>query len=260
MRVPYAHTPTGAFPTPPVHSFSSHVPAYSHSPSPQQYVHHGNFIPVGSAYISPSAPNYAQPHPPHSFSHPHYYHNNPSVPQPFAPVHDLKLQSRNIPLLGLDNHHVWKRRVTDALGLKGVQRFLTVPPNEHEVLYDQQVYFFLRTLISESLIEVVGEHHCTASLWHAVSSLYVASAQTTLQQLKRDLYQSKLGKQTVTEYLESVMSLARQISDLSAPIPAREIVCTIIDGLPETYSALKTIIRYELDNLNWTIICLFQTT
>ena len=41
----------------------------------------------------------------------------------------------------------------------------------------------------------------------------------------------RLGKSTVAAYLESTMELCRKIGELSTPIPAREVVATIIAGL-----------------------------
>jgi hypothetical protein len=51
--------------------------------------------------------------------------------------HDLNLQSTGIPMLDNDNYHVWKSRVIDALGLRGVQRFLHSSPAD--AVFDSQV-------------------------------------------------------------------------------------------------------------------------
>ena len=44
------------------------------------------------------------------------------------------------------------------------------------------------------------------------------------------------------------MELCRKVGELSTPIPAREVVATIIAGLPESYTAWKTVLRQDLDN------------
>ena len=45
------------------------------------------------------------------------------------------------------------------------------------------------------------------------------------------------------------MELCRKIGELSTTIPDREVVATIIAGLPESYTALKTVLRQELYSL-----------
>ena len=43
---------------------------------------------------------------------------------------------------------VWKRKITDAQGMKGVPHFLSHPPaGPQEAALDTQVYYFMRTLI-----------------------------------------------------------------------------------------------------------------
>ena len=108
---------------------------------------------------------------------------------------------------------------------------------------------YFRTHIGDTLVNLLGDHRCSASLWAAISSVRTASADTTVQELTREFYQIRLGKSTVAAYLESTMKLCRKISELSTPIPAREVVATIIAGLPESYTALKTVLRQELYSL-----------
>ena len=107
---------------------------------------------------------------------------------------------------------------------------------------------YFRTHIGDTLVNLLGDHRCSASLWAAISSVRTASADTTVQELTREFYQIRLGKSTVAAYLESTMELCRKIGELSTPIPAREVVATIIAGLPESYTALKAVLRQDLAN------------
>ena len=85
----------------------------------------------------------------------HQHNNNAFESQHFAChpppdvslVYDLKLNSHRIPVLDLDNVHVWKRKMTDALGMKGVDRFLYAAPRPHELGFERQVYHFMRLCI-----------------------------------------------------------------------------------------------------------------
>lgn len=167
------------------------TPSASHAPA--QYP--GVFPDVPQSHFCNPGFMPSQPVPPAYMPH---LGNNAA---PLAQTFDLKLQSRGIPFLGLDNFHVWKRRIVDALEFKGVQRFLTCVPSEFKLAFDQQVYYFMRTLISDRLIAILGNHSCSAHLWSAISTLNVANSQSTLQQLKRDFYQSKLANRLLQNTL-----------------------------------------------------------
>ena len=76
-----------------------------------------------------------------------------------------------------------------------MQHFLLHPPaGPQEAALDTQVYYFMRTLIGDKLVILLGDHICSASLWAAISSLHTASADTAVQELKRELYQIRLQR------------------------------------------------------------------
>lgn len=131
-----------------------------------------------------------------------------------------------------------------------MSHLVSQPPRLNELAFDRQTHYFIRYHIGDSFINIIADRHLyTADLWSNICELYSAYSQTSVHELRKQLYDTALGKQSILQYVESTLETTRKIAELCRePVLDLNFAMIFLHGLPGSYTAIKTIMNSELDD------------
>ncbi|WVZ20636.1 hypothetical protein V8G54_007958 [Vigna mungo] len=172
-----------------------------------------------------------------------------------------------IKLEGLSNLVAWKEQVERVLISENLTRFVTnpVPPIKyasevcrtvnliteeyrHWVVQDQTVRMWLLSSLSEFMCSfVMGWEHAW-EVWSGVHELCRSELVSKIKiALRKEMKNTKKGNQTVKDYVNSITYFIDTLIVLGDDVTEREHIDAILDGLPEKYESLRTIIHARED-------------
>lgn len=107
---------------------------------------------------------------------------------------------------------------------------------------------WLQTSLSTGIqARVVGSTH-TFELWENIFAYFQKLGRTKVRQLHTELRTTTLENLTVKEYLAKIKSLVDSLSSVGDPVSSRDHLDAILDGLPQTYDSIISIIESRFDD------------
>jgi len=168
-----------------------------------------------------------------------------------------------IKLEGLCNLVAWKEQVTRVLVEEDLLDFVSNPTaplkyasqaelacdvvsEEYEewVNKDKKLRTFLVSSLSEFIANFVREWEHAWEIWSAVHEMCRNELVSKIKiAVKAEIKNTKKENQTVKDYVDRITGLIGALLALGDDVTEKEHVQYILDGLPEDYESLRTIVR-----------------
>lgn len=170
------------------------------------------------------------------------------------------------------NFLLWKQQVEPVITSHRLQQFLvnpTIPDkflndadqvlenfNPLYLAWEQQDAHLLTwlqsTLSCDVLTQMIGCKH-SYQLWERLHSDFFTRTEAKSRQLRTELRNLKLGSKTISEYLQKVKSITDSFTAIGDPVPYKEQVDVLLDGLPSEYESLVNLISMNTKFQSLTI-------
>lgn len=97
--------------------------------------------------------------------------------------------------------------------------------------------------LSESILAKVIGLTTSQVVWSTLEKMYSSHSRARLSTTRRQLATVRKGGMTISDYFQTVKSLADTLSAIGHPLPDAEIVSYLLGGLDSTYDPIVTSIQ-----------------
>jgi gag-polypeptide of LTR copia-type len=87
--------------------------------------------------------------------------------------------------------------------------------------------------------------------WELLKSLYGTQGNAGRMRLVRELFESKLGQDSMVEYVGKVRALRDKLNDIEDTMSETMAVLFLLNGLPESYDMYKTVLMTQKDDVTF---------
>lgn len=132
------------------------------------------------------------------------------------------------------------------------QRYLTEADRTNDVEnpvyveWEQQdllLFTWLLTTLSNSALPRVVRCVHSHQIWDEIHKYVFAHTNVKSRQLRSELKSITKGEKTIVEYLARIQRIVDVLDSTDDPISHRDQIKTVLDGLPEEYNALASILQ-----------------
>lgn len=153
--------------------------------------------------------------------------------------------------LDLENYKVWSQKMMSLLTMKDL--WSAVRPAADEVVpavTNAKALAVLGLHVKEHHMHLVSGAATAAQAWAALESLYMASTLPRQMQLRREMNALEKGAaEPVVKYVGRAKDLRRDLLACGANLEEREVVLSVLNGLPEAYNHLVTVLQVTNQDL-----------
>ncbi|KAA8536399.1 hypothetical protein F0562_028877 [Nyssa sinensis] len=126
-------------------------------------------------------------------------------------------------------------------------RLLLNPEFSHWFDQDQIVLSILMSSLSESILAKVIGVTTSREVWCALEKMYSSHSRARLSTTRRQLSTVTKGGMSISDYFQTVKSLADTLAAIGHPLPDTEIVSYLLGGLDSSYDPIVTSIQTRED-------------
>ncbi|KAA8546669.1 hypothetical protein F0562_003100 [Nyssa sinensis] len=126
-------------------------------------------------------------------------------------------------------------------------RLLLNPEFSHWFDQDQIVLSILMSSLSESILAKVIGVTTSREVWCALEKMYSSHSRARLSTTRRQLSTVTKGGMSISDYFQTVKSLADTLAAIGHPHPDTEIVSYLLGGLDSSYDPIVTSIQTRED-------------
>ncbi|PRQ57094.1 putative RNA-directed DNA polymerase [Rosa chinensis] len=108
---------------------------------------------------------------------------------------------------------------------------------------DKALLGLLMATLDEDIMEIIVGSKSSYEAWLALLERFSTSSRANIIQLKTDLQTIKKGADSIDKYLLRIKHARDQLSSVGVNLIDEDIVVVTLNGLPEEYSMIKTVIR-----------------
>lgn len=119
-------------------------------------------------------------------------------------------------------------------------------PNPDHAIWVQQDQILLHAIfasVSESLMAYIASSSSSRDAWEKLTQMYANRSRSHILSLKEKLSLITRGNKTVTEFLQSVKSLADQLALVGAPLQEDDIILICLNGIGLEFKEVSGAIR-----------------
>ncbi|KAL4592836.1 hypothetical protein LXL04_005842 [Taraxacum kok-saghyz] len=175
--------------------------------------------------------------------------NTPTTEKPFG-ITNIRTY---VPItLDLDamNYDAWRTLFQAFLISFGLRDHVTAPPPDPKTpqweKHDSLLTLWLYGTLAPSLLTTILKPGATAcEVWNSLKDLFHDNKESRAIQLDLKLRTLDIGDMNITTYYQRIKSLADQLANIGQPVPERNLVMYMINGLGEHFSQVTSIIRHQ---------------
>lgn len=101
----------------------------------------------------------------------------------------------------------------------------------------------LMATLEEDIVDVIIGCKTSHQAWLALHERFSAVSRVSIMQLKTELQTIRKGGEGIEKYLQRVKSARDQLLSVGVVIPEEDIVIVILNGLPDEYSTVRTVVE-----------------
>ncbi|XP_061993907.1 uncharacterized protein LOC133711838 [Rosa rugosa] len=108
---------------------------------------------------------------------------------------------------------------------------------------DMTLLSLLMATLNEDIVDVIIGCKTSRKAWLALQERFSAVSRVSIMQLKTELQTLRKGGESIEKYLQSVKSARDQLLSVGVAIPDEDVIIVTLNGLPEEYSTVRTVIE-----------------
>lgn len=108
---------------------------------------------------------------------------------------------------------------------------------------DMALLSLLMATLDEDIVDVIIGCKTSRQAWLALQERFSGASRVNIMQLKTELQTIRKGCESVEKYLQRVKNARDQLLSVGVTIPDEDIIIVILNGLPEEYSIVRTVIE-----------------
>lgn len=108
---------------------------------------------------------------------------------------------------------------------------------------DKALLGLLMATLNEDIMEIIVGCKSSYDAWLALLERFSTCSRANIIQLKTDLQTIKKGADSIDKYLLRIKHARDQLSSVGVTLVDEDIVVVTLNGLPDEYSMIKTVIR-----------------
>jgi hypothetical protein len=110
---------------------------------------------------------------------------------------------------------------------------------------DSLLFTWLLTTLSDSVLPRVVRCVQAHEVWTAIDVFYRTQITAKSRELRSELKCIMKGEKSISEFLARIQQIANILESIGDPISLRDHMEAILEGLPEEYNAISTVIQYR---------------
>ncbi|GKB58091.1 hybrid signal transduction histidine kinase M [Tanacetum coccineum] len=145
-------------------------------------------------------------------------------------------------------HHHLITRVPHILGSSDeATTSTTIPPTSEWLKVDTIILSWVFMTLSNTLQEriVVEDPQIAKEAWDLIAEIFNDNKRTRTIALKAELRSLKLGDLSINAYFHKIESIATILTSLRSPISNDDVVAFALEGLPDKYENVSSIIVHR---------------
>ncbi|XP_004300970.1 PREDICTED: uncharacterized protein LOC101292509 [Fragaria vesca subsp. vesca] len=108
---------------------------------------------------------------------------------------------------------------------------------------DMALLSLLMATLDEDIVNVIIGYKTSRQAWLALHERFSTVSRVNIMQLKTELRTLRKGAETIEKYLQRVKNARDQLLSVGVTIPDEDIIIVILNGLPDEYSTVRTVIE-----------------
>lgn len=108
---------------------------------------------------------------------------------------------------------------------------------------DMALLSLLMATLDEDVVDVIIGCRTSRQTWMALQERFSTASRVNIMQLKTELQTIRKGCESIEKYLQRVKNAHDQLIFVGVNIPDEDIIIVVLNGLPEEYSIVRTVIE-----------------
>lgn len=120
---------------------------------------------------------------------------------------------------------------------------------------DMALLSLLMATLEEDIVDVIIGCKSSQKAWMALQERFSSVSRVSIMQLKTELQTIRKGGESIEKYLQRVKSARDQLLSVGVVIPEEDIIIVILNGLPDEYSTVRTVVEGRDTNCSSRLTC-----